>query len=422
MAHKMHRNPSDECHNNKVLEAGMVVCPQCNVKHDEGEEFCSDCGSFLLSVEDPLPEEEKLKMKCFCPRCQVVYKKATYCPTCGSLLMQRTASQETALPLEKKSVKRCSKEWLRLLEEEKELESCMSNLEAQRDKISGDVLNSLSLRYKDRLESLSPLHHEIETELESTRKRASEEIDNLKKELKPIQERLEEFRSLNKSGAVTKPDFRREKRELKKEIKSREKGLKKYRQILSLLPGNMGGSITSSRSTGDLFHPLPVLTASAVIILMAAAGYLLWPQRPQSIKPALKETVASPATSPLPNGPSPTKDQEFEKIGSLFENIRQANLQKDIDLFMSCFSRDFNGMEGKRRDTLRMWENYNYLNLSYHLKRQTVSGDTASVTLEWLVRTSQRTGGQPQDGRTFLDVTLKREDGLWKIKEIKPVG
>jgi hypothetical protein len=376
-----------------------------------------------MSVEDPVPEEEKPKVKFLCSRCQVLYNKGNYCPACGSLLMPRTVSREAGLPLEKKSVKKCSKKWRKLMGEEKDLESCMSNLHAQRNKISGEVLNSLFLRYKDRLESLSPLRQGIETELESIRKRASEEIDDLEKGLKFIQERLEEFRCLNQSGAVTKPDFVREKKELKKEVKSREKCLRKYRQILSLLPSKTGGSIRSPGLSGDLFRPFPVLAASAIIILMATAGTLLWPQRTQPNKPIPKETVASLSTSPSPNHPlAASKDQEIEKIDSLFENIRQANLEKDIDLFISCFSRDFTGMEGKRHDTLRMWENYNYLNLSYHLKKQTVSGDTANVILEWLVRTSQRAGGQLQDGRTVLDVTLKREDGLWKIKEVKPLS
>ena len=423
MAHKMHWNPLESCPKTMLPEPGMVVCPQCNTKHGDADEFCKECGSFLLSVEDPVPEEEKAKVNFLCPRCQVLYKKGNYCPACGSLLMRRTVSPETGPPMEKKSVKKCSKEWLKLLEEERELESCMSNLEAQRDRISGDVLNSLFLRYKDRLESLAPLHQDLGAELESIKQKASQEIDDLEKELKPIQERLEEFRSLNKSGAVMKPDFLREKRELKKEIKSREKCLKKYRQILSLLPNKMGGNTTSSRSIGGPLRPLPVLAASTVVILMAAAGYLLWLQPRQSNKPILKETVSPLPTRPFPNRPpAATKDLEAEKISSLFENIRQANLQKDIDLFVSCFSHDFNGMESKRQDTLRMWENYNYLSLSYHLKKQTVSGDTANVTLEWLVRTSRKTGGQPQDGRTLLDVTLKREEGLWKIKEIKPLS
>jgi ketosteroid isomerase-like protein len=401
----------------------MVVCPQCNTKHGDGDEFCRVCGSFLLSVEDPVPEEEKSKVNFLCPRCQVLYKKGNYCPACGSLLMRRTVSPETGPSMEKKSVKRCSKEWLKLLEEERELESCMSNLEAQRDRISGDVLNSLFLRYKDRLESLAPLRQDIEAELQSIKKKASQEIDDLEKELKPIQERLEEFRSLNKSGAVMKPDFLREKRKSKKEIKSREKCLKKYRQILSLLPSKMRGDTTSSRPTGGLFRSLPVLAASAIVILMAVGGYLLWPQPQQSNKPILKETVSPLPTRAFPKSPpAATKDLDVEKISVLFENIRQANLQKDIDLFVSCFSHDFKGMEAKRRDTLRMWENYNYLNLSYQLKKQTVSGDTANVALEWLVRTSRKTDGQPQDGRTLLDVTLKREEGLWKIKEIKPLS
>jgi hypothetical protein len=156
---------------------------------------------------------------------------------------------------------------------------------------------------------------------------------------------------------------------------------------------------------------------------MVAGGYFLWPQYSQPSRPILKAIVISPSPPPSPNRP-PTAmgGQEFEKIKSLFENIKQANLKKNIDLFMSCFSRDFNGMEGKRLDTLKMWENYNYLDLSYDFKEQTISGDTANVRLEWLVRTSQKMGKQPQEGRTVLDVTLKKEDGHWKIKEIRPVS
>ena len=402
----------------------MVICPQCSIEHDPGEEFCRKCGKFLLAIEDPTPREERLNVKLFCPKCQVLYKKGNYCRKCGSLLMQETPSQETGVqPLEKKSAKRWSQEWLRLLKEEKELESCMSKLETQREKVSSDILDPLFVRYKDRLESLSPLHQEIETELESIKKRASEEIEFLENELKPIQKRLEEFQSLYKLGAVTKPDSVREKKELRKEVKSREKSLKKYGQILSLLPRKMGGTAVSPGLTGDLLRPSTLMTASVIVLLMVAGGYFLWPHHSQSSGPVSKEIVIPPPIPLSPDSPPPAmKDQEVEKISSLFENIRQANLQENIDLFMSCFSRDFNGTEGKRRDTLKMWENYSYLDLSYDLKKQTVTGDSANVRLEWLARTFQKPSGKVQDGRTVLDVALKREDGHWKIIEIKPVS
>jgi ribosomal protein L40E len=402
----------------------MVICPQCSIEHDPGEEFCRKCGKFLLDVEDLAPGEERMNVKLFCPKCQLLYKKGNYCRKCGSLLMQKDPSQENgAQPLEKKSAKRWSREWFTLLKEEKELESCISKLETQREKVSGEVFDLLFARYQDRMKSLSPLHQEIETELESIKKKALEQIDSLKNELEPVQKRLEEFQSLCKSGAVTKPDFFRERKELRREVKSREKSLKKYRQILSLLPRKVGGNAASAGFAGDLLRPPALLTAGLIVVLIIAGGYFLWPHHSRSHRPVPIEIV-TPLSTPLPpEDPSPPlKDQGPEKIASLFENIRQANLEKNIDLFMSCFSRDFKGTEGKRQDTLRMWENYSYLDLSYDLKRQTVTGDSADVRLEWLAKTSQKSSRKTQDGKTVLDVTLKREDGHWKIAEIKPVS
>jgi hypothetical protein len=314
------------------------------------------------------------------------------------------------------------KEWRNLVEEERELESCMSKLEARGDNISANVIDPLIARYKNQLESLLPLHQEIEAELESIRKRASEEIDHLENRLKPIQKRLEEFQSLYHESAVTKADFLTEKKELTKDIKSIERSLKKCRHILLLLPGSVG-DVDSPELAGGLLRPLTLTTGAVILVLVIAGGYLLWQQYPQSSSPISIEATSSPSSLPSPRDSQVVSEKkEVEEIGSVFENIKRANLQKNIDLFMSCFSRDFKGAEGKRKDTLKMWETFNYHDLSYDLKKQTISGDTADVRLEWVVRTFERAGGKPHNGRTVLDVTLKREDGRWKIKEIRPIS
>ncbi len=401
----------------------MVICPQCNIEHDPLEEFCKKCGKFLLSVEDP--QKEKTEVNLVCPRCQAPHTKGKYCRKCGSLLMQRTPSERTDVqPLGKNSVKRWVKEWLNVLEEERELDSCISKLGTQGDNISTDVINPLIVRYKDRLESLSPLHQEIEHQLESIRKRTVEEIDLLENQLKPVQKRLEEFQSLYRENALTKSDFLREKKELMRERKSIERSSKEFRHILSLLPGPVGGNVGSPEFAGGLLRPLTLTTGGVILLLIVAGGYLLWQQYPQSVKPISSLQVTSPP-SLLSSPPDPqivVENREPEKIGPVFENIIRANLQKNIDLFMSCFSRDFEDAEGKRKDTLKMWETFNYHDLSYDLKKQTISGDTADVRLEWVVRTSERAGGKPHNGRTVLDVTLKREEGTWKIKQIKPAS
>jgi hypothetical protein len=400
----------------------MVICPQCNIEHDPLEEFCKKCGKFLLSVEDPAPAKEEAEVSLICPKCQVLHKKGKYCRRCGSLLMQQTPSQRVEVrPLEKKSVKKWVKEWLSLLEEEKKLESCIRKLKTQGGSISTKVINPLVVRYQDQLASLFPLHQEIETELESFRKRATEEIDHLQNQLKPIQKRLEEFQSLYKLSAVTKADFLKEKKELTKEIKSIGRSLRKFRHILSLLPGPVGGNVESPELAGGLLRPLTLTTGGVILLLIIAGAYLLWQHRPQFNTPISAEVTPSPP--PSPPDPQPVSENKgVEKIGSVFENIRRANLQKNIDLFMSCFSRDFEDAEGKRKDTLKMWKAFDYHDLSYDLKKQSISGDTADVRLEWVITTSKGVGGKPRTGRTVLDVVLKRQDGHWKIKEIKPVG
>jgi ribosomal protein L40E/ketosteroid isomerase-like protein len=402
----------------------MVICPQCNIEHDPLEEFCKKCGKFLLSVEDPVPAKEKTVVNLICPRCQALHRNGKYCRKCGSLLMRQTTSEKADVqPLEKKSVKRWVKEWRNLLEEERGLESCMSKLEEQGDNISTEVINPLIVRYKDRLKSLQPLHQEIEKELESIRKRTTREIDLLEDQLKPVQKRLEEFQSLYRESALTKADFQRESQELRKEIKSIERGLKKFRHLLSLLPGPVGENVGSSEFAGGLLRPLTLTTGGVILFLIIAGGYLFWQKYPPSVKPISVEVPSS--ASPLVSLPDPEtvmESKKVEKIESVFENIRRANLQKDIDLFMSCFSRDFRGAERKRKDTLKMWETFNYHDLFYDLKKQTISGDTADVRLEWVIRTSEKVGGKPHNGKTVLDVTLKREDSRWKIKGIKPVS
>jgi len=143
-------------------------------------------------------------------------------------------------------------------------------------------------------------------------------------------------------------------------------------------------------------------------------------------KPSIseKETIVSPPTHspPIVSKTSLSSEKEIEHIKKLFENIREANLKKNVDLFMSCYSVTFKDREGKKRETLKNWENFTYINLSYTLREHSISGDTAGVIIEWVIRFSPKAGGKPQESKTVLDVTLNKEPDGWKIKNIKPIS
>ncbi len=171
-----------------------------------------------------------------------------------------------------------------------------------------------------------------------------------------------------------------------------------------------------SSKTGYIFGGIAVL----LLIWLIAISFVIFNWR--SARTSHHTQTASEPLSSVVDLQIGSENEETKKIRSVFEDFRRANLQKNIDLFMSCFSGDFDGAEQKRNDTLKMWEMFTCYDLSYDLKKQKIVGDAADVRLEWVSKTSERASGKFRNDITLLDVTLKRERDAWKIKEIRPAS
>lgn len=344
----------------KILSGGgkMLICAKCNVEYEEGKKFCRTCGSPLITKAELPLKSEDTS--------QIKKKKPEallICPKCKVFYEIGKFCRKCGAVLV---------EQVQLQEKEKPLVTPSPQIKEEPPLIQ------------------TPKEQPIE-----------------KPKLEP---KLEQTKEVKKEP----PPFQ------KSEQKQVEKLKKETRKMVSPL------------SEGKrIFRPLTVGIVG-IIVLIAAAGYLLWPKYSHLIKkqppssPALISKEGTPPVSPSPEAkPSPppvTGAQEIEKIKSLLENIRQANLQKNIDLFMSCYSPDFRDREGRRRDTLENWKNFDYLELSYDLKSHSISGDTANARVEWFILTSPKGGGQAKETKAVLNVTFTKEDGSWKIKDIRPVS
>ena len=173
-------------------------------------------------------------------------------------------------------------------------------------------------------------------------------------------------------------------------------------------------SILRSRKRNAILSPLN-LAMACVILMIGVLGYQ-WTTR--SGDALVSTSAVSSSADPTSQG----EEQEIERIKALLENIRKANLQKNIDLFMSCYALDFKDREEKKRSTVENWKNFNYMDLSFTVKNQTVLGDTARIEVEWVINISQDKNRQPQENRTVIDASLKKEDGNWRIKETRTVS
>jgi ketosteroid isomerase-like protein len=410
----------------------MAVCTKCQIEYEEGKRFCRFCGDSLSadapppsSVEEKSPSETGTGWRFVCPRCRTQYEIGNYCKTCGIALVREDGPHEPIhTELRKSPIRSLSREWQKIFQEREEIESCLKQLETQRDKVSPDVFDHLLNHYQDQLRSLSSRYQELKTELESIKRRASDEIDALERTLEPVRKKLQEFRFLYKSGAMKRTDFVREKTEIEKEIKARERQIKEHRKMTSLPPEQARGNAAFYRKIGPLLRPLPLAILGGIVIVTVGGAYLLQP-RPLPSGGSVPSEAVSTAVTPSPadlSTASPLESQETEKIKAILENIRQANLQKNIDLFMSSYSPAFKDREAKRLATLETWKTFNYLDLKYDLKRKTISGNTATVRVEWWIRIFQPSDGKPQDSKAVLDVLLKKEDGHWKIREIRSIS
>jgi hypothetical protein len=186
----------------------------------------------------------------------------------------------------------------------------------------------------------------------------------------------------------------------------------------------------------SFFHSLHGIL-SIILLLMVAAYFLInhffTGERVAPQTPSSKKTIQSPEkeSSTISKDPSPTVPssalpvvllpQEIQKLLDLLEDIRQANLKKNIGLLMSCYASDYEGLEERRRTALQSWERYNYLDLDYVLKVESVSINGAKARVTWQIRSIPIAGGQLEEGKSALNVMFQKEKNKWKIKEVTPV-
>jgi ketosteroid isomerase-like protein len=404
-----------------------LICPTCKIIYERGE-FCIKCESALVPQNPSQPNEEPkispisegegkpLKIqtiqeqlveaprkKLICPACKIIYERGNSCVRCGSSLVPQTPSQEKEKP---KS----------------------SDTEVSPSTLDLEVGTGLA---QEGVDSEWP-------SLSSPKRRDSDAVERGPK------------RELGVAPtAVAKEDF--PKTQTSQQQPSKRSADDSERR--SSLP------VKPKKDYRRLF-----LEVGGITIMALAGGYFLWSVYSHLIRKEpdpktliskdvvsqiLPASSANPATTGTESGEFKTKEEsssiskeaapsslslpeasktpspeirETQNIETLLENIRQANLQKDIDLFISCYAADFKDREGKRKATLAYWKKFDYVDLSYDLKNSSISGDTAKIKVEWVIKVSQKTGKQPQKSKAILDVTLKKEEGGWKIEEVKQAG
>lgn len=123
-------------------------------------------------------------------------------------------------------------------------------------------------------------------------------------------------------------------------------------------------------------------------------------------------SVSSPA---LLSGLPPS-----EYFPKLLNRIRKAQLEKDIELFLSAYSPSFPKIEEKREQTLRIWKTYDFLKIQFlidDLKQKNARTFLAKVT--WNVKAQNLASHEIKRSLKSYRVCFSKGSGQWLIQNIE---
>jgi hypothetical protein len=129
--------------------------------------------------------------------------------------------------------------------------------------------------------------------------------------------------------------------------------------------------------------------------------------------------VESQAPPTLATPGAPAEDLKGQ-LAAVLSTLRHAQLQKNINDFMSVYSAAFPGYDLKRQETLKYWENYDFTNLVFTVdKVQAINSDHALAWVTWYLDVQDRKTQELSSGTQRFQVQFLKEKGIWRISDLK---
>ena len=437
---------------------GKLICPVCKIVYEFGSS-CIQCGSplgrhmlpegkeesesahrtgpgekespLLTSEEIPSQEKEEPEIprksvaegktlrvqtiqeqmteaprkKLICPDCGIIYERGTSCVRCGSSLVPQTPSQEKQKPKSSDAEVPPSSSPPKASEE-------ISKTHLSQDLVDAAMQPPLP----------SPKEKDLGISQPVKRKKTATSLEELLQD-----ESLEQEPPKKVTGQV------------EKRVSSAKKPKRDYRRLFLEVGGITVMALAGAYFLWSVYPHLIAKGPESTSLTSKDAASQTFSSSSSSADPGTtvtesrglksaeenstvsKETIPPSLFLSDASKTSSTEAAEIRNIKTLLEDIRQANLEKNIDLFISCYATEFKDREGKKNAQLAFWKRFDYVDLSYDLKEASISDVTAKAKVEWLIKTSSKAGGRSQENKSILDVQFKKEEGGWKIKEVKAV-
>ena len=122
-----------------------------------------------------------------------------------------------------------------------------------------------------------------------------------------------------------------------------------------------------------------------------------------------------------PSGP-PASPELQALLQKILSNLRDAQMRKDISLYISNFSLLFPNLDERRNRTQRVWKNYDYLDLNFTLEEvRAPDAENASARVTWNIKARYRANMAEETSNPSYRVWFAKENGQWRIRRLEEI-
>lgn len=370
----------------------VMKCTQCGAEYELGLNFCKKCESILEAIElEESPPSTKTFSKSISLPKDTLKKE---------VVKKKEEVKEIREEIQRSLIKAVIKEILLIKEERERYNKLLRNLEEKKGEIPEDLYNKSKSSYENNLMEVANRFKELKATYTGLKERVHREVQSLEKELITLKEDLSELQRMPKAAPNLfrgKTDLKVKERSLGEEINTKEENLKEKRRLQDLLALKEKQEGLNRRA----------IAIAVVLLLVIVTGYGI-----------TKILYREPDTSSSQTVPPSSEEANLTGVKELLEKIKRANLGKDIVLFSSCYSPDYEGINKRKEKALALWKNFDFINLEYNLKDSIIKEKEGTIRVSWDIKVRSHDTGEVRDIKNDLTVFLIKDGDLWKIRRV----
>ncbi len=359
----------------------VMQCPKCRREFSLDTNYCDDCSAMLEPTEQaPITAVQPAAARKETPP---VLSAASD----DQLEDFRIDSLKT--DIEESFVSTLLYELKRLKKRIPKKEAALSGLQKQQTDSSGHGLIQEIGRAEDDISELLKRTAKIEAILENLKKKLEADMHNLQAEIsKAMQPGM--FGFLTVSGRYYGM--------LSSEIKVKK-------ALLNAI---------ETRTYSRRKNLLKYLIIAGLTLIMAGILVFSWTK--------ISDRRGSMTASLPAQGTASKVAVQAKDIYDLLEDIRKANMKKDLGLWESRYSRQYLEAGKKRDETVESWKRYDYLSLQYRVEDIQMLPEKITAMISWEMELRSKESGKTTRTAQKLLSEFVVEDHTLKIASVRKAG